>query len=361
LPFADRGPVRLYYESRGRGPAVLLVMGLGMTLTAWWRTVPVLSESFRVLAFDNRGIGRSASSALPYSVGDMADDAIAVLDAAGEDAAHVYGISLGGMVAQQVALRHPERLRALVLGATTPGGSHAIAPREPALSFFARAAAMGPEETVWASVPYIYAERTRRRHADRIAQDIARRLRFPTDPVAYGRQLAAAVGHTTAGRLDRIAAPTLVVHGEEDPVVPADNARVIASCIPGAELRLWPNAGHFYPTDEPRADREIARFLERHSQRRRAVGVARVRVPVPGRRRARVRRAADLLLARTEAIVRALVPLGFPIARYDRLTAERVLRRLDRLSPADLERVRRRERAERERKTILQAIDRRLD
>jgi 3-oxoadipate enol-lactonase len=359
LPYADRGPVSLYYESRGRGPAVLLVMGLGLTLTAWWRTVPVLAESFRVLAFDNRGIGRSGPSALPYSVGDMADDAIAVLDAAGEDAAHVYGISLGGMVAQQIALRHPERLRALVLGATTPGGSRAVAPREPALSFFARAAAMGPEETVWASVPYIYAERTRRRHADRIAQDISRHVRFPTDPVAYGRQLAAAVGHTTAGRLDRIAAPTLVVHGEEDPVVPADNARVIASSIPGAELRLWPNAGHFYPTDEPRADLEIARFLGRHSHRRQAVGVARVRVP--GRRRSRARRAADLLLARTEAIVRALVPLRFPIPRYDRLTADRVIRRLDRLSPADLERVRRRERGERERKTILQAIDRRLD
>jgi 3-oxoadipate enol-lactonase len=153
---------------------VLLVMGLGMTLTAWWRTVPVLAGSCPVIAFDNRGVGRSEPAALPYTVAQMADDAVAVLDAAGEDGAHVDGISLGGMVAE-VALRHPERVRALVLGATTPGGTRATVPDAPALGFFARAAAMGHEETAWASVQFIYAERTRRRHADRIAEDIARR------------------------------------------------------------------------------------------------------------------------------------------------------------------------------------------
>jgi 3-oxoadipate enol-lactonase len=279
MPVADHGPVRLYYESRGRGPAVLLVMGLGMTLNAWWRTVPVLAASFRVLAFDNRGIGRSEPARLPFSVGQMADDAVAVLDAAGEEAAHVYGISLGGMVAQEIALRHPDRVRALVLGATTPGGSRSTPPGEATLSFLARAAAMGPEETAWASVPYIYAERTRRRHGERIAADIARRVQSPTDSLAYGRQVSAAAAHSTAARLEHIAAPTLVVHGAEDVVVPPENGRVIAEGIPGAELRLWPRAGHLYVTDEPRADHEIARFLLRHSERRVAIARARLRPP----------------------------------------------------------------------------------
>jgi pimeloyl-ACP methyl ester carboxylesterase len=282
MPFADRGPASLYYESRGRGPAVLLVMGLGMTLTAWWRTVPVLAASFRVLAFDNRGVGRSDPAALPYTVAQMAEDAVAVLDAAGEDAAHVYGISLGGMVAQELALRHPERIRALVLGATTPGGSRATAPDDPALAFFARAAAMAPEEAAWASVPFIYSERTRRRHADRIAADIARRVRFPLDPRAYGHQVAAAIAHSTSARLARIAAPTLVVHGEEDAIVPAGNARVLAAAIPGAELRLLPRAGHLYPTDDPHADRHITRFLLRHTPSSLRRGVARARVRPPG-------------------------------------------------------------------------------
>jgi 3-oxoadipate enol-lactonase len=268
MPFAETGPVKLYYESHGRGPAVLLVMGLGMTLGGWWRTVPVLARAFRVLTFDNRGIGRSDSPALPYSVAQMADDAIAVLDAAGEQRAHVYGISLGGMVAQELALRHPDRVRALVLGATTPGGSRAVLAGVPALGFFSRAAVMAPEEALWAAVPYTYAEATRRRHAQRIAQDIAHRVRFPPAPSAYGHQVAAAAMHSTFDRLGEIAAPTLVVHGEQDAVVPPQHARLLADAIHGAELRLWPGAGHLYVTDEPHADREIARFLRRHTRER---------------------------------------------------------------------------------------------
>ena len=301
MPFAETGPVKLYYESRGRGPAVLLVMGLGMTLSGWWRTVPVLARSFRVLSFDNRGIGRSDGSALPYSVAAMADDAIAVLDAAGEQRAHVYGISLGGMVAQELALRHPDRVRALVLGATTPGGSPAVLAGVPALGFFWRAVAMEPEEALWAAVPYTYGETTRRRHAQRIAEDIAHRVRLPPGPSAYGHQVAAAAIHSTFDRLGEIAAPTLVVHGEEDAIVPPQHARLLAEAIQGAELRLWPGAGHLYVTDEPHADREIARFLRRHTGERSGMR------GLP----AQIWAAAAALARRPR----------FPLARYDRLTA----------------------------------------
>lgn len=243
-------------------------MGLGMTLGGWWRTAPVLARSFRVLTFDNRGIGRSDRSALPYSVVQMADDAITVLDAAGEQRAHVYGISLGGMVAQELALRHPDRVRALVLGATTPGGSRAVLAGAPALGFFSRAAAMAPEEALWAAVPYTYTETTRRRRAERIAEDIAHRVRFLPDPSAYGHQVAAAANHSTVDRLGEIAVPTLVVHGGEDAVVPPQHARLLAEAIKSAELRLWPGSGHLYVTDEPDADREIARLLRRHTRER---------------------------------------------------------------------------------------------
>ena len=112
---------KLHYERTGAGAPVLLVMGLGMNATGWWRTIPVLAERHTVVAFDNRGSGRSDVPDGPYSTELLADDAIAVLDAAGIERAHVYGISLGGMVAQQIALRHPERVDRLVLGATTAG------------------------------------------------------------------------------------------------------------------------------------------------------------------------------------------------------------------------------------------------
>jgi 3-oxoadipate enol-lactonase len=262
VPFAASGEVGLHYESAGAGEApVLLVMGLGMTATGWWRTVPVLAERLRVLSFDNRGVGRSDRPPGPYTVAQMADDAMAVLDAAGERSAHVYGVSLGGMIAQEIALRHPERVRRLVLAATTPGGPRARPPDSATLAFFERRAQMPAEEAVWASVPYNYAARTRSEGAQRIAEDIAQRLRFPIEPDPYRAQLAAAVGHDAYGRLSAIGAPTLVVHGAEDRMLPPDNARLLADAIPRAELRVWPRTGHLLFTDEPEVDRDVLRFL----------------------------------------------------------------------------------------------------
>jgi 3-oxoadipate enol-lactonase len=291
VPIAQSGKRELYYESAGEGPPVLLVMGLGMTHDAWWRTVPVLARCFRVLTFDNRGVGRSEPTGLPYTVSAMAEDAVAVLDAAGEDRVHVYGLSLGGMVAQEVALRHADRVRTLVLGATTPGGLEApVSPDGVAL--LTGAMGMRHEEAIRASVPSLYAEETRRRHAPRIEEDVARRAGEPPGLVSYSQQLAAASGHTTLDRLERISAPTLVVHGEEDAIVPAANAHLIADAIPAAELELRRSAGHLYVTDDPQADRLIRRFLLRHTPERRGVAAALARAL--GRHESRRRRGSGL-------------------------------------------------------------------
>ena len=261
MPTARRDSVELYWESTGAGAPVLLVMGLGVTAAGWWRTIPVLSERFRVLAFDNRGVGRSGRPRGPYTVSDMADDAIAVVDAAGEAAAHVYGISLGGMIAQEIALRHPDRVLGLVLAATTPGGPQGVAPDDATLAFFRRRSEMTAVEAVWASVPYNYAEATWREHGDRISQDIARRLQFPVEREGYEAQLAAALGHDTHDRLGAIRAPTLVLHGTEDRMVPPGNGRLLADAIPGARLHELPGAGHLLPTDAPEVDVVVGDFL----------------------------------------------------------------------------------------------------
>jgi pimeloyl-ACP methyl ester carboxylesterase len=272
MPLARNGTVKLHWESSGEGPAVLLIAGQGMTVDGWWTTIPVLARSFRVIAFDNRDTGGSSRSPWPYSVGQMADDAVAVLDDAGERRAHVYGISLGSLVAQELALRHPDRVHALVLGASSAGGFAAYKPSPSswAQTFLVRAGAMGPEEAEWAAVPYTYAEKTRRLHPERIAADIAHRVGSPPEPLAYMHQAAAVAAHDAYARLNRIAAPTLVVHGEEDVFVPPSNALVLAERIPAAQLRLWPDAGHMYPIDAPEADREIARFLVSQSEPRTA-------------------------------------------------------------------------------------------
>ncbi len=179
----------------------------------------LVAEAFRMIAFDNRDTGDSGRVFLPYSVAQMAEDALAVLDAAQVSRAHVYGISLGSLIAQELALRHPERLCALVLGASSAGGYAAYkpSPSSPAQTFLVRAGAMAPEEAEWAAVPYTYGERTRREHPERIAEDIAHRMASPPER------------------------------------------------IPSAQPRLWPDAGHMFTIDEPEADVEIARFLRSHS------------------------------------------------------------------------------------------------
>src|SRR4051812_25334400 len=252
---------QLYWESTGEGPPVLLVMGLGLSGGAWGRTVETLSRRFRVITFDNRGVGRSRGLAPACTTEALADDAVAVLDALKIDAANVYGLSLGGMVAQQLALRHPRRVRSLVLGATTPGGRRAQLADEEVMAFFQGRANRPREEAAWASVAYNYGRRCRDEHADRIAEDIRRRLAYNFDEAAYQAQLMAAALHNTTNRLRRITIPALVVHGEEDRVVPVDNAHLMAARLPHGDLHLLPGTGHLYTTEAPEADTVVARFL----------------------------------------------------------------------------------------------------
>jgi pimeloyl-ACP methyl ester carboxylesterase len=251
----------LYWESTGDGPPVLLVMGLGLSGGAWWRTVEALRSRFRVITFDNRGVGRSRGLTPAYTTEALADDAVAVLDALEITDTNVYGLSLGGMVAQQIALRHPRRVRSLVLGATMPGGRQARFADEEVQEFFRSRGQLSREEAAWASVPFNYGLRCRQLHADRIAEDIRRRLAYNFDEAAYQAQLMAAAFHNTTNRLRRITVPAFVVHGEDDRVVPVHNAHLMADRLPNGELHLLPGAGHLYTTEAPEADTAVARFL----------------------------------------------------------------------------------------------------
>jgi 3-oxoadipate enol-lactonase len=251
----------LHWESTGTGDPVLMIMGLGLSGGAWWRTVPVLSRSLRVITFDNRGVGRSRARVPSFTTEAMADDAVSVLDAAGVERAHVYGFSLGGMVAQQVTLRHPERVRSVVLGATHPGGPRAARPDADVMAFFRQRASMSPEDAARASVPFNYGPRCRREHADRIAEDIRRRLEHPFPEQAYRAQMIAATLHNCYRRLKRIEAPALVIHGREDRMVPVANAELLAEHIPHARLRILEGAGHLYATEQPDVEEDVGRFF----------------------------------------------------------------------------------------------------
>jgi pimeloyl-ACP methyl ester carboxylesterase len=223
-------------------------MGLGYTLEMWHRTAPILSARYRTILFDNRGVGRSDVPTGPYSIRSMAADAAAVLDAAGVDRAHVFGISMGGMIAQEFALQYPERVRSLILGCTSHGGPEAVLADAEVLTTLAARATMSAEEGVRAMIPFVYDRST---PTERIEEDLViRRRTFPTIQ-GYLGQLQGIFAFESRSRLSQLRVPTLVVHGESDRLVPPENGRRLARFIEGARLEMIAGASHIFPTDQP--------------------------------------------------------------------------------------------------------------
>jgi pimeloyl-ACP methyl ester carboxylesterase len=240
----------------GTRPHVLVLTGVGLTGAVALRSIAELKTNFRVITATSTGA-------------PAAQDAVAALDEAGAEQAHVVGLSFGSTIAQEIAIGHPHRVRSLVLGSSTAGGD-LYAPPEPAVrNFVGRLEELPSEEGLWASVPYLYAASTCRRRAPLIGEDIAQRLRERLDARAYRHQLAIARAHDAAARLSEIAAPTLVIHGEHDRILPVENGRRLARAIAGARFMLLKAGAHAFPTDVPETSREIVSFLLAHSPRRR--------------------------------------------------------------------------------------------
>lgn len=248
MPYVDNAGVKIYWESQGTGDPLLLIMGLGYTMDMWFRTEPVLSQRYRTIMFDNRGVGRSDVPPGPYPIATMAADAAAVMDAAGVARAHVVGVSMGGMIAQEFALQYPGRTRSLVLACTTHGGPEAVLADAEVITTLMARGTMSAEEGIQAMIPFIYDPSTPR---ERIEEDLViRRRTFPTAQ-GYFAQVQGIFAFESLSRLAQIKAPTLVVHGESDRLVPSENGRRLARLIAGARLVMIPGASHIFPTDQP--------------------------------------------------------------------------------------------------------------
>ena len=253
MPFTENNGVKIYWEEEGKGAPLLLIMGLGWPSYMWYRTKPLVAEQYRTITFDNRGAGRSDIPAGPYPIATMASDAAAVLDAAGVESAHLYGVSMGGMIAQEFALQYPKRVKSLILGCTAAGGPEAKRAAPEVLEVLT-CQGMTPEEAARAINPYIYDKGT---PPSRIEEDLKVRLQWPPTFDGYMAQLQGIMMWEAYSRIVQIAAPTLVVHGETDQLVPPENGKLIAQRISGSKLVMIPHASHIYSTDQPEAAHEL--------------------------------------------------------------------------------------------------------
>lgn len=240
--------VHIAWERRGAGTPLLLIHGLGYARWGWEPVAEPLAERFEVLLFDNRGIGESASPPGPYTAAELAADAVEVLDEAGVERAHVLGTSLGGMVAQELALAWPERVDRLVLACTTPGGPHALPMPEQTVALMAEAPSLEPLVALRRFVENALAPGAPQELVERI---LAHRVRTAQPREAWLAQAAAGLGFDAWDRLAAIAAPTLVLHGDADAVVAVGNAELLAERIPGARVELFERAGHLFFWEQP--------------------------------------------------------------------------------------------------------------
>lgn len=257
MPFVRSIGATIYYEVRGTsGPPIVLIRGFASPIETWNGVDEDLSADHTVIVLDNRGVGRSSCPRGVYRATEMADDAMAVLGDVGIDSAHVLGTSLGGMIAQELALRHPTRVRSLVLGATTAGRGNGRALRPGGVAALSLAVFMPrpikANLAAWATLsPGARAERLRSMHS---AGRPLRRPALPPQPTTLRGligQAWAVFSHQVRDRLNDITVPSLIIHGAADNLVDPNHATQLAMRIPTSRLEIWPSVGHDLATESP--------------------------------------------------------------------------------------------------------------
>jgi pimeloyl-ACP methyl ester carboxylesterase len=253
--------INVAYELRGSGSPLVMIHGAQGDQSMFAGLAAAFAPNYRVLTFDQRGTGLSDKPDMPYTIAMIADDTAALMDHVGIAQAHILGVSMGGMIAQEFALRHPAKTRSLVLGCTTAGGAQSIRAGGPAMAAYSTKA-MSAEERGGALAEAAFTKGFIEKHLELIPSMIEQRKQRPIDPVGFARRMAAAQAHDVYDRLAQIRCPTLVITGKDDALIPWENSRLIAQRIEGARLSVLEPAGHCFWLEQPEQSYDaIVHFL----------------------------------------------------------------------------------------------------
>jgi len=267
MSIAKIGDIDIHYEIYGKGEPLLLIMGYGSHSGHWFVIRDRLAKEHRIILFDNRGTGRSHKPDIPYTAEMMTGDIIGLLDATGVGATDVFGVSMGGMLAQELVLRYPGRVKNLILGCTSCGGPNSVrsTPEAAAFLFDPERAKLSDEEKALSTIPWLWNQDFVDAHPEAVKRYVAHTTEHPTPPHGYISQGNFILSFDSYGRLPQIKVPTLVICGDKDRLIPFENSRILASRIPGSELVILENAGHGFISDSAeQSSRIILEFLKRH-------------------------------------------------------------------------------------------------
>ena len=252
-PKAQVNHIEIAYSMDGSGDPVVLIGGFSQVIETWRLQVIDFKNDFRVVTFDNRGVGDSTVPSKPFTIADMAEDTVGLMDALGIESAHIFGVSMGGLISQTIALDHPERVRKVCLGCTSHGGRHAVQPAPQVFATLALASepSIPPEEAIRQALPYTFSERFIREEPEKVEEYVQMSLKYRPTPQGASGQMAALSIFNVKRRLGEIQCPVLVITGSEDRLMPPENARLLVEGIPNAELYRVEGAGHAFCQEKP--------------------------------------------------------------------------------------------------------------
>ncbi|MFO7794985.1 MAG: alpha/beta hydrolase [Promethearchaeia archaeon] len=265
MPREKINNMELYYETYGEGDPLVMIMGLSANIDWWPPTfLDIMKKNFEIIVFDNRDAGRSENVEENYELKDLAIDTVGLMDKLNIKKAHILGISMGGMIAQELVLNYPERVNKLVLASTNCGNPKSILPSKRVLADLTKdREGRSEKEIIEDFIDLLYTDKFIEENPDYIENAKRRMMKAPIKPEAYQRQIKAILTFNSGRRLKNIKAPTLVIHGKDDILLPPKNAEIIADAIPNAKLEYFEKSGHTLFSHQPeKVGQTVLNFLK---------------------------------------------------------------------------------------------------